>query len=151
MGTVTALSFNTDRIVVAQEMTVRGLFFHEYGVTLPVDCPIDVEHVPWNAAPGLVSSLDQAAPSRIKIKGNATVWWKHNAMEGGAPTDTVWQVCYNDGVLFLISTGQTAIAIRERREAHQVRHQAQGQAVSGARRQIVVPRGPDGRPLIPSQ
>lgn len=151
VGTITALGFNTDRIIVAQEMTVRGLFFHEYRVALSVDCPIDVEHVPWNAAHGLVSDLDKAAPSRITTKGNTTVWWRHNAMEGGAPTDTVWQICYYNGVLFLISTGQTALRIKERREAHQATHQAQGQAVSGVRRQVVVPRGPDGRPIIPSQ
>ncbi len=151
VGTITPLGFNTDRILVAQKMTVRGLFFHEYHTALPVDCPIDVEHVPWNAAHALVSGLDKAAPSRITTKGNTTVWWRHNAYESGAPTDTVWQICYNNGVLFLVSTGQAALTIKERREALLAKHQAQGQAVSGVRRQVVVPRGPDGRPIIPSQ
>lgn len=151
VGTITALNFNTDRTVIAQEMTGRGLFFHEYGVPLPVDCPVDVQHVPWNAAVALASGLDKAAPSPIRTRGNTTVWWKHNLMDGGTPTDTVWQVCYNDGVLFLISTGQTAVSIREKREAMQTKRQEQGQGVSGVRRQVVVPRGPDGRPIIPSQ
>lgn len=149
VGTITAFRFNMDRIIRAQEMTIRGLFFHEYGVALPVDCPIDVEHVPWNAAPALVSGLAKAAPSPISTKGNTTVWWKQNGMSGGEPTDTVWQVCYNNGVLFLIATGQTAISIRKRREAIQAKLSAQGQGISGVRRRIVVPRGPDGRPMIP--
>lgn len=151
VGTISTFEFNTDRIDVAQEMTVRGLFFHEYGLTLPVECPVDVQHVPWNAAPALVSDLDKAAPSSIKSKGNTTVWWKHNTFVGGAPTDTVWQICYNNGVLFLISTGQIAVRIRELREANQAKRQEQGQGVLRVRQQVVVPRGLDGRPIIPPQ
>lgn len=73
VGTAATFDFNMDRIMVAQELTVRGLFFHEKRLALPFDCPIDVQHVPWQAAPNLVRDLNTAAPTRIQTKGNNAV------------------------------------------------------------------------------
>ncbi len=151
VGNLSRIEFNGDRINVAQEMTVRGLYYHEFGVALPVDCPVDVQHVPWNAAPALVSGLDKAAPAGIRTKGNTTVWWKHNAIEGGEPTDTVWQICYNNGVVFLISTGRAAEMVRVRREAMEAKRNQEGHTSRTRIQQIVVPPGLDGRPIIPRQ
>lgn len=151
VGKASTFDFNMNRIMVAQEMTVRGLYFYEKGVTLPLDCPVDVQYIPWQAAASLVKNLSAAAPTRIQTKGENTASWGYNTLAGGNQFDTVWQVFYNNWVLFMITTGQAAISTREHREAFRANQSIRPQKISNGRRQILVPRDPEGRPMIPPQ
>jgi hypothetical protein len=149
VGKASTFDFNMDRIMVAQEMTVRGLYFHEKGVLLPFDCPIDGQYIPWHAAPSLVKNLSAAAPTRIQNKGNNTVWWASNLIADGGEFATAWQICYNNWVLFMITTGQAAVSTREHRETFRANQAKRPQTMSTGRRQLLVPGDPEGRPMIP--
>lgn len=121
----------------------------EKRLALPFDCPIDVQHVPWQAAPNLVRDLNTAAPTRIQTKGNNAVWWGYNSFDGGNEFDTIWQVCYNDWVLFLVATGRAALHMRGLRDAFRAIPSGHPRSAVGGREQIVVPRDLQGRPMIP--
>lgn len=151
VGMASTFDFNMDRIMVAQEMTVRGLYFYEEGVALPIDCPIDVQYVPWHAAPSLVKNLSTAAPTRIQSKGNNTVWWASNLIADGGEFDTAWQICYNNWVLFMITTGQAAVSTRQHRETFRANQSKRPRGMVTERKQLLVPRDPEGRPMIPPQ
>lgn len=148
VGKASSFEFDMQRIEVAQAMTVRGLYFRETGSALPPDCPIHVQHVPWYAAPKFVSNMNRVAPTRFQTRGNNVASWGYNKIADGDDYDTAWQVFYNNWVVFLTTTGRTAIASRDGRTAFDAKQQLRTLTVRGLRRRVVVPRDLNGKPLI---
>lgn len=151
LGKALKFDFNMGRIMIAQEMVVRGLYYHDRGVLLPLDSPIDIQHVPWQAAPQFVEGLNAKAPIRATVKGKNVAWWSGHSMLDMPDDASTWFICYNNWVLFIGTTGGVALSVQKQREAHQSQSTKQTELVGGRRERIVVPRDPQGRPMIPPQ
>jgi hypothetical protein len=151
VGKAIEFPFNTDRIMVAQEMTVRGLYYHDKGEMLPPDCPIDVQHIPWHAAPEFIQRMSAATSIRPKVKGKNTAWWSSHPLEGFPDDTTAWFICYNNWVLFFGTTGDAALSVRRQRETRRGQQADEADGGNDNPRRLVVPRDPQGRPMIPPQ
>ncbi len=151
VGSVLANDFNTDPMLLSQEMTVRGLYFHEKGMMLPPLCPFYVQHVPWHAAPKVIADMTAMAPTLFKSRGNNVAAWGFHQIDDGDSLSTSWLVFYNNWILFWIVTGSSAVHARERREAFQTSQSRIVVRGPTGRRQIPVPRDPHGGPIIPPQ
>lgn len=149
LGQAFRFEFNQERMIRSQEMTIRGLYFHETRTILPPDCPVYVEHVPWQVAPQVVKGLSQAAPTKWTIKGHYVAAWGFNRIDGGTDVETAWQVAYNNWVLFVGATGETATRMRMNRETFDVQQRDRPKIVNLGRPRVVVPKDPEGRRLLP--
>jgi hypothetical protein len=151
VGQAIEFGFNMDRIMVAQEMVVRGLYYHEKGMMLPQDCPVDVQHVPWQTAPKFVQRMSVATSILPKVKGKDVAWWSSHPVPDLPDDATAWVICYNDWVLFFGTTGEVALSVQRQRNAYESPKAEATEVVNAGPRRVVVPRDPEGRPMIPPQ
>jgi hypothetical protein len=116
---------------------------------LPPDCPVDVQLIPWQAAPGFMQKLSATTPVIPKVKGKDVAWWSSHAVEGLPGNNNAWVICYNNWVLFLGSTGELAVRLHDFRESHVRPGAAEVEFLNAGPRRVVVPRDPEGKPIIP--
>ena len=140
--------FNMDRIMVAQEMVVRGLHYHEKSEILSPDCPVDVQHIPWQHAPKFVQGISAKTRLNPKIKGKNVAWWTSNPMDGYPADSSGWFVCYNGWVLFLGTTGDAALLVQRLRAERTTDAQDPDEIEDSSPKRVVVPRDHEGRPVI---
>jgi hypothetical protein len=150
VGSALEMDFNMERIVAAQEMVVRGLYFHEKGQRMPPEAPIDIQYIPWQAALNFAQRLSASTAVTTKAKGRNVAWWASMPVDG-FPDDPAWLICYNDWVLFFGTSGDLATAVKGLREQHADGERPGLDALNAGPRRIVVPRDPSGRPMIPPQ
>lgn len=151
VGKALRFGFNDERILAAHQMVGRGLYYYEIGRLLPPDCPVFAERVPWNRSIQVVQTLHANAPTKISYRGNNTVWWGFNRIAAGEATDTVWQVCYHNWVLFLISTGTAAGHAVERHRKAELHRTSVNELGISLPNHLIVPRDANGNVVIPPQ
>jgi hypothetical protein len=151
VGKAIEFDFNTERIMMAQQMVVRGIYYHEKGAILPPDCPIEIQHIPWNLAFKFIDGILTRTTIKPKFKGRDVAAWSPIPVDGFPADSSAWLVWYNDFVLFFGATGELAQRIRERRLTSQSGNEDGSEVVNVGPRRVVVPRGLDGQPMIPPQ
>lgn len=151
VGKVLEADFNKDRVMVSQEMTVRGLYYHEKDKMLPADCPVHIDYIPWQLAPRFIQQSSALTRIDPKTKGNNVAMWSSHPVPNFDDGSTAWFIWYNDWVLFFGTTGMAAKLRQEQKETALARHSWKSDTSRASRRQVIVPRDLEGRPIIPPQ
>ena len=113
LGRVVGVPTDTFRglVLTTVEFQVRGLYFHEAGGRLPLDCPVDVVYVEPDRVPAVLADLRALPPTNVAIKGNDVAGWV-SWRPTDAPHSTQWLIGFNNAVFFLAWTGSLALSRR---------------------------------------
>ncbi len=132
------VDFNKIPMFDSLAMAVRGLHFDKFGTILPSNCPVEVVEVPFSYFFEYMRKLGSRMQSAPTQKGNFVVWWSHYSTESGNLQDSLWVLCFNDGLAFQVATGEAA-RIQQRVDSQLEADSKRNEA----RRRLVARLGPD--------
>jgi glutaredoxin len=148
-GRALAAAFEMKPIIDVMNMIGRGLYWHLNGEILPKDIATHAQRMPWNVGLELLSRLSGYRQGAPVVKGDLVVWWAELAIEKTSIHDRFWIVCFNDFVVFTLSTGDWAEVMEN------IAAKLESEAVTNVNsnpldgKESMLPRDRDGRYMIP--
>ena len=141
--------YNAERIITAMQMVAKGLFYENNGRTLEPMVPSHAERVPWNISGEFLRGIGAHRIGEPIVKGNMVAWWGEMPIEKKTDDDGLFIVCFNDAVVFLLSTGAWATSMAEDEVKRWAKVEERQRTSLGTSNEIILPKNLDGTYMIP--
>lgn len=142
--------YNADRILTMMRMVSRALFYETRERVLGAAVHSHAERIPWNIGAEVLKSIGAYRMGEPLVKGNMVVWWGEMPIESLSEDDGLFIVCFNDAVVFLLSTGNWADSMEAAEESRWTSVAEREQSNLSEANEIVLPRNIDGTYIIPT-